>query len=117
MSAILSDTNATSSTFNAFHSFEGFAVLDIELPQNLNQENFGSDLEKSNQLTSLEVSHYADKYDSHDDIANPQEDSAPKSASQLFGKSKSIIEFFYTEEKEIIKLDSSIVTFDDYEIF
>lgn len=106
MSSILSNTDVLSTDFNAFHSFEGFAILGIELPQTLSQENFG----QNTQWTP----------EDHRPVNKPEnfsKNSSQKSSPKMFGKGQSMIEFFYAEEKKVIKVDSSIVIFDDYEIF
>ena len=121
MSSILSNTDVPNNTFNAFHSFDGFDILDIELPQTFAQANFGNnaqlDSEHTEQLNeklaSVDVVYSVED----DDADDSEENYNQESSSAMFGKGKSIIEFFYTEEKEIIDLDSPIFTFDDYEIF
>ena len=115
MSSILSNADVPSYTFNPFHSFDGFEVLGIELPKAFNQENFGN------------ISEFASEEKGENKIRNSEvikavEQNYPKknsnqSSSPIFGKDKSILEFFYDEEKEIIKFDSSIVNLEDYEIF
>lgn len=125
MSSILSDTDVPIYTFNAFHSFEGFDILDIELPQNFDQKDLDPNQELSPQnhqeigenSASFEIIHSSSDYDPNNDQESPEDDSNQESSSEMLGKGKFMIEFFYSEEKEIIQLDSSIVTFDDYEIF
>lgn len=121
MSSILSDTDVPSYTFNAFHSFDGFDILDIELPQSFDHKDLENNQELSPQNSqtisensaSFQIVHSSPDYDSE----SPEDNDSQESSSEMFGKGKSMVEFFYSEEKEIIKLDSSIITFDDYEIF
>jgi len=125
MSSILSNTDAPSYTFNAFHSFDGFEILGIELPKAFDQENFGNhpgfaSLENgkiSDQIADSEIIESLNKNYPEGNSGNFTKNINNKSSPLIFDTGKSIIEFFYNEEKEIIKLDSSTLTLDDYEIF
>jgi len=125
MSSILSNNDVPSYAFNDFPSSNGFDILDIELPQSFDHQDSGNnhqlssqrDQETTKQSPSFEIIHSSYNYDFNEDVENTEENSNQESSPKIFGKGKSMIEFFYLEEKEVIKLDSSIVIFDDYEIF